>query len=171
MALSIGDVAYVDEPLYDYIQHGKAVLGHDEANAGSRGRPLTQRLDPRRFRQTVNGWASAYFDVYLRLQALAKALPGPLRRTVWRRARAGSSKRFIATNRDPLGPLWLWLRSLRTLVGRNETLGVERVLARAVLYRHLAAARNRIPDSVLERAGAGAGRTTASRPESAKPTE
>ena len=156
VALSIGDVAYLDKPLYDYIQHGEAVLGHDEANAGSRGRPLSQRLDPRRFRQTVNGWASAYFDVYLRLQALAKALQVRCGgRMTPRKSR--ELKRFIATNRDPLGPLWLWLRSLRTLVGRNETLGVERILARAVLYRHLAAARNRIPDSVLERASAGAG--------------
>ena len=37
--------------------------------------------------------------------------------------------------RDPFGPVRLWVRSLRSLVGRNETLGVERVLARAVLYR------------------------------------
>ena len=154
VALSTGNVAYIDEPLYDYVQHDDAVLGHDEANAGSRGRPFLRRLDPRSLGETVNGWASAYFDVYLRLQALAQALivrcgdgMDP--------AKKNAIERFIATNRDPLGPARLWLRSLRSLGGRNETMGVERVLARAVLYRHLVAAKNRMPESVLERVGGG----------------
>lgn len=156
VALSVGDIAYVDEPLYDYVQHQRAVLGHDEANAGSLGRPIARRLDPRQFRQTVNGWASAYFDVYLRLQALAQALisrcgdrmPAKKRRAL---------ERFIATARDPLGPVRLWLRSLRSLVGRNETFGVERVLARAVLYRHLAAVKNRLPAQLVDRVSAEPG--------------
>jgi len=156
VALSLGELAYIDEPLYDYVQHGNAVLGHDEANAGSRGRPVFQRLDPRRLKETVNGWASAYFDVFLRLQALAQSLLARCGAQM-----SGSKKkalrRFIATNRDPLGPLWLWLRSLRSLTGRNETFGVERILARAVLYRHLAAVKNRIPDTILERAGGSGG--------------
>jgi glycosyltransferase involved in cell wall biosynthesis len=154
VALSVGDLAYLDEPLYDYVQHGDAVLGHDVANVGSRGRPILQRLDPRRLAETVNGWASAYFEVYLRLQALAQAL---LARCGGRMSRPKEMalRRFVATNGDPLGPLRLWLRSLRPLAGRNETLGVERILARALLYRHLAAAKNRIPEVMLERMSGG----------------
>jgi glycosyltransferase involved in cell wall biosynthesis len=154
VALSVGDLAYIDEPLYDYVQHGNAVLGHDVANVGSRGRPILQRLDPRRLAETVNGWASAYFEVYLRLQALAQAL---LARCGGRMSRPKEMalRRFVATNRDPLGPLRLWLRSLRSLAGRNETLGVERILARALLYRHLAAAKNRFPDAMIERVSGG----------------
>ena len=33
--LRSGDVAYVDRPLYDYVQHGGAALGHAAANAGA----------------------------------------------------------------------------------------------------------------------------------------
>lgn len=154
VALSLGDVAYIDAPLYDYVQHDDAVLGHDEANAGSRARPFVQRFDPRLLRETVSGWASAYFDVYLRLQSLAQALLIRCGEQMASRKKR-ALERFIATNRDPLGPVRLWLRSLRSLAGRNETLGVERILARAVLYRHLAAAKNRLPDSVLERAAGG----------------
>ena len=161
VALSVGDLAYVDEPLYDYVQHGNAVLGHDVANVGSRGRPIFQRLDPRRLAETVNGWASAYFEVYLRLQALAQALLARCGEPM-SRPKEKALRRFVATNRDPLGPLWLWLRSLRSLTGRNETLGVERILARALLYRHLAAAKNRIPDVMLERASGGSAAATPS---------
>ena len=31
-ALTLGDIAFVDRPLYDYVQHGEAVLGHARAN-------------------------------------------------------------------------------------------------------------------------------------------
>ena len=33
-----GDLAYVDEPLYDYVQHEEAVIGHSKAN--KRPRPI-----------------------------------------------------------------------------------------------------------------------------------
>lgn len=154
VALAMGTVNYIDEPLYDYVQHDDAVLGHDEANAGSRGRPMLKRLNPRFARQTLNGWASAYFDVYLRLQALAQALIIRCGDSMSPKKRKELEK-FIATNRDPMGPVRLWLRSLRSLTGKNETLGVERVLARAVLYRHMVAVKNRLPDAVTERAESG----------------
>ena len=32
VALSLGEIAYVDRPLYDYVQHGEASLGHAAAN-------------------------------------------------------------------------------------------------------------------------------------------
>ena len=31
-ALALGEIAYVDRPLYDYVQHGAAALGHERAN-------------------------------------------------------------------------------------------------------------------------------------------
>lgn len=149
VALATGDLAYLDEPLYDYVQHSGAVLGHDEANAGDRARAIRERLDPRQARATISGWASAYFDVYLRLQALAQTLLGRCGSMSARKRR--TLERFVATNKDPFGPVRLWLRSLRPLVGRDETFGVERVLARAVLYRHLAAVKRRLPEAAVER--------------------
>ena len=50
VALAAGDVAYVDRPLYDYVQHGGAVFGDvaDAARAGARPRgrlsPLARRV-------------------------------------------------------------------------------------------------------------------------------
>ena len=32
VAMSLGEIAYIEDPLYDYVQHGTAVIGHLEAN-------------------------------------------------------------------------------------------------------------------------------------------
>ena len=82
VAMSIGDVAYVDRPLYDYVQHGSAVLGHSGANAGigaGKQKP-SRRLSIGAVRQFFSGWRSAYFDAYLRLSVLARVIARPLRR-------------------------------------------------------------------------------------------
>ena len=44
-ALALGDVEFVERPLYDYVQHGDAVLGHEQANRMAR---LGERLRGRR---------------------------------------------------------------------------------------------------------------------------
>src|SRR5665647_1474573 len=45
--------------------------------------------------------------------------------------------------------LWLVLRPLRGVAGRNETMGAELLLVRAVLYRHVTAIRGRLPASAI----------------------
>ena len=35
VAMSLGDVAYVGRPLYDYVQHSGAALGHEQLRPGS----------------------------------------------------------------------------------------------------------------------------------------
>ncbi len=51
VAMALGDVGYVDRPLYDYVQHGEAVLGHARATAcceaclAAPSRPATGRAD------------------------------------------------------------------------------------------------------------------------------
>src|SRR5205807_4870301 len=54
-ALALGDIAYVERPLYDYVQHGQATLGHDEATrvAALRNRFGSLRSDPR---ERVRAW-------------------------------------------------------------------------------------------------------------------
>ena len=51
VALALGDIAYVDRPLYDYVQHGEASLGHAAANQMTSlrdrlrsARPLRERI-------------------------------------------------------------------------------------------------------------------------------
>jgi len=146
IALSLGDVHYVDRPLYDYVQHDNAVLGHEGANAGLQSSGW-RRVDPRLWRQILGGWASAYFDVFLRLKAISQIV---LERCVGEMP-PGKQKvleRFAGSDRSFTGYFWLALRPLRRLAGHNETMGMERVLARGILYRHLAGVKRRLPKSV-----------------------
>ena len=47
VALSLGDIAFVDRPLYDYVQHGDAALGHAAANRMPAMRERLRRGPPR----------------------------------------------------------------------------------------------------------------------------
>ena len=153
VALALGDVHYVDRPLYDYVQHGGAVLGHEKANAGLASRGI-RRLDPRQWKAILGGWASAYFDVYLRLKAISQVVLercGPEMSAKKRR----TLERFAGSDRSLTGLLWLMFRPLRRLTGHDETLGMERILVRAILYRHLAGVKRRLPRSLRDRLGGG----------------
>jgi glycosyltransferase involved in cell wall biosynthesis len=120
VALASGDVAYVERPLYDYVQHRGAVFGNLDTG-GPRGLSL-------------RGGRGAYFLGYLPREVQAQALlvrcAGRLTASK-RRALA----RYGASARSPAALLWLTLRSLRAVVGRNETLGTELELVRGVLWR------------------------------------
>ncbi|MGK2955042.1 MAG: rhamnosyltransferase WsaF family glycosyltransferase [Solirubrobacterales bacterium] len=153
VAISIGDLAYVDRPLYDYVQHGGAVLGHDAANAGLMSAGW-YRLDPRRWQEILGGWGSAYFDVFLRLKGLAQIVLERCKADMPTKKRKALT-RFTTSDRKISGMLWLALRPLRRLFGHNETLGMERVLVRGILYRHLMAIRRRLPGGVTHVAGSG----------------
>ena len=54
-------------------------------------------------------------------------------------------ERFIAAERRPLVVVWLALRPLRGLVGRNETLGAEGLLVRGILWLWLTRLRLALP--------------------------
>ena len=122
VALSSGDVAYVDRPLYDYVQHGAAVVGQ--------ARAATPRRD------SARGWRAAYFYGYLPRALLAEAL---LMRCSGRLTggKRRALRRFLSADRSALGIAWLAARPLRGLFGRNETLGTESEFARGVLWRWL----------------------------------
>lgn len=145
VALATGRIAYVDRPLYDYVQHGGAALGHDAANLGIRSpRPIQGRdaLGIRRLRQRFGPSRPGYFRAYVRISLLARVL---LARCG---ARAGAPRRrvlqrFVAAERSPVAMAWLALRSQRSRVGRDETLGIERMLFRGILWRHLLERRSR----------------------------
>jgi glycosyltransferase involved in cell wall biosynthesis len=134
VAMASGEVAYVDRPLYDYVQHPGAILGQAASQGQARATrrfSLTQRL--RRF---VRGWRAAYFYGYrareLQAQTLlvrcAATLSAPKRRAL---------KRFIAAERSPIAFAWLVTRPLRGLTGATETMGIEAEFARGILWRHL----------------------------------
>ena len=124
VALASGNVAYVDRPLYDYVQHRGAVFGE---------------VEDRRIRKGIlRGGRGAYFLGYVMREVQAQALL----------MRCGSSmagakrralRRYVAAARSPVAFAWLALRPLRGLVGRNETLGSEADLVRGIVWRWLVA--------------------------------
>jgi glycosyltransferase involved in cell wall biosynthesis len=126
VALASGDVAYVDRPLYDYVQHRGAVVGQaapddPEREGGSGG---------------TRGWRAAYFYGYLPRALLAQAL---LARCAGRLtgSKRRALRRFLSADRTALGLAWLAARPLRRFCGRGETLGIESELARGIVWRHL----------------------------------
>jgi hypothetical protein len=140
IALAAGDVAYVDRPLYDYVQHPGAVFG-DVTHGGRPPRLARLRAGTGGLRPTsaVRGWRAAYFHGYLgrRAQAqVALSRCGPEMSAGKRRALA----RFVALDGSPAGAAWLALRAARALLGHTETLGSELGLARGLAWKLLAVA-------------------------------
>jgi glycosyltransferase involved in cell wall biosynthesis len=142
VALATGRIAYVDEPLYDYVQHERAALGHLAANTGrlfSGTLPeIAGRLYRGEWRRFFIGWRSAYFFAYQRLCLLASVLLLRCGDELGGRARR-MLERFKRAERSPLAFAWLAARGARRWLGRNETLGAEGILARGILWRYVVA--------------------------------
>jgi glycosyltransferase involved in cell wall biosynthesis len=145
VALASGRLGYVDRPLYDYVQHGDAILGRVV------GPGVTDRVKRRLRMPRMRDWRGAYFLGYLpgcmRAQTLllrcSETLSASERRGLERYLRADSSLPAF---------LWLIARPLRMVVGRTETRGAEWELAVGVVWRWLAsliAAAPRWPDRYL----------------------
>lgn len=127
VALATGDVAYVDRPLYDYVQHPGAVFG--EVSSGAPG--------PVRRRDGRAAYFIGYLDKEVAAQALLARFGGgmapPKRRAL---------ERYVAAQRSPLALARLvWA----AVTHRHQTLGSELELASGVLWRHAAALRSRLP--------------------------
>jgi glycosyltransferase involved in cell wall biosynthesis len=105
VAMARGEIAYIPRPLYDYVQHDDAALGHARANQGAK---LAQRMETVKSAGVLAGWGLIYYQHYRRLQLAATVLklrsggdlgPGPstaywaatpcAERHGWLRARSG----------------------------------------------------------------------------------
>ena len=128
VALAAGDVAYLDRPLYDYVQHRGAILGHVS--------PRRRREPGARRPGVLTRWRAAYFYGYLGRVLYAHALIARCPQMATRKRRLLG--RFITAERSPLAFAWLALRPLRGFAGANETLGSELQLALGVVWRRLA---------------------------------
>jgi hypothetical protein len=139
-ALAGGSIAYVDRPLYDYVQHVGAVSG--DVAGGPRGRRPVAAARTRRSRLGARGgsrgWRGAYFGGYLPRVVQAQTLLLRCADTLTPRKRR-ALELFLASANSPAAFAWLALRPLRALAGRGETLGGETALARGVLWRWLVA--------------------------------
>ncbi|MFL5861282.1 MAG: glycosyltransferase [Solirubrobacteraceae bacterium] len=137
VALCLGEIAYVDSPLYNYVQHGDASLGHAAANQTTGLIQRARIVRERSQRDRVRLWRMHYFVDYMRLLQVATALEmrcgdrmAPAKRQVLRQ--------FLRAERDPVELVRLWMRGVREVTGaRRETLGGEWILFRAISWRHL----------------------------------
>ena len=130
VGMATGDVAYVDRPLYDYVQHPRAILGRT-ASSGK-----APRRDAQHGRRLLDRWRSVYFSLYLQRHFHARLLLARCAQDLPRRKRR-ALELMVAADRSPLAFAWLAARPARALIGRDETLLVEAVLARGVLWRRL----------------------------------
>jgi glycosyltransferase involved in cell wall biosynthesis len=134
VARSIGEIDFVDRPLYDYVQHGAAALGHAAANQMPSlrerltARPgLHERIRMRRLHYFVD--VSRLLQVVTLLQLrCGERLGARKRRTL---------RRFARADRSALYALGLGVRGLRELAGRPETLGAEWMLFNAFVWKRL----------------------------------
>ena len=145
-----GEIAYLDEPLYDYVQHGDAVIGHSRAN--KRPRPIRQHLIERLRRPTGGSRAVYYYDWHQQLLFCEV-----LRLRCWDRMASGKRRtlnRLLSADSGVTGLAWLLGRRARRLWGHNETLDRELFYAYALLRRRavsLRTAGRRRPNRVLPR--------------------
>jgi glycosyltransferase involved in cell wall biosynthesis len=150
VALALGEIAYIDEPLYDYVQHGGAVIGHSGAN--KRPRPIRRHLVERLRNPTGGSRAVYYYDWHQQLLFCEV-----LRLRCWQRMSSRKRRilsRLAGADSGIGGLTWMLGRRARRLWGNNETLDRELFYSYALLRRRavsLWTAGRRRPSRVLPR--------------------
>jgi glycosyltransferase involved in cell wall biosynthesis len=139
VAMSLGEVAYVDRPLYDYVQHPGAALGHESLRRPDRARrPGLRALRSRaalrdsladRFAQM-----QTCFYIVVSVRASAELLLRRGGEAVSRRKRR-TLRRCAGLQGSPAGWAWLLWRMVRARRPRSKTMGVERLMLAGLLWR------------------------------------
>ena len=133
-ALARGELAYLDRPTYDRVRHLRSVTA-GTAHARALRRLQGRELDGEGIVVAPSARAT-YRDSYLQLAQFARILEVRIGDRI-SPSKRGALRRFVSADRSLSGPLWLALRSLRSLLGRNETMGRERALAASLIWRRL----------------------------------
>jgi len=141
VALARGEIAYVDRPLYDYVQHlgnavGSFTPSRDFGGGAARALGRLARAPRARLRSTLRNAGTTYQEELIRLEAFGRTLElrlgsrlAPGRAAAVRRAaRAGTSGASV---------LWLLGRSARETFRNSVTLGAENQLLKAIAWRWL----------------------------------
>jgi glycosyltransferase involved in cell wall biosynthesis len=150
VAMARGEIAYVDEPLWEYVQHDRTVIGHSRANKrpGPIRRHLVQRL-----RNPTGGSRAVYYYDWQQQLLFAEVL----RLRCWERMDAANRRTLrllLSADRGVAGLGWLLGRRARRLWGHDETLDRELFYSYALLRRRavsLWTAGRRRPNRLLPR--------------------
>jgi glycosyltransferase involved in cell wall biosynthesis len=135
-ALALGDIRFVPRPLYDYVQHGGASLGHATANRMPTLADRLGSLRTRSARERIRKWRMHYFVDVARLMQFATVLEMRCSEQM-RPDKRRALRRFLASESSPLALANLLRRGVRELVGRPETLGAEWMLFGALTWRRM----------------------------------
>jgi glycosyltransferase involved in cell wall biosynthesis len=137
-SLSLGEIRFVDRPLYDYVQHSSSSLGHATANLMPSLRDRIGGLRTRGPRERIRKWRMHYFVDIARLRQFATVLEMRCgdRMTAGKRR---ALRRILDGDRSLVTVAMLAARGIRELGGRRETLGAEWTLFGALLWRRLLA--------------------------------
>jgi glycosyltransferase involved in cell wall biosynthesis len=131
VAIARGEIAYIDRPLYDYVQHPGAVIGHTTAN--KKPKTVRKRL-LERLRNPGPGSRIAYYYRWYQQLLFAEVL----RLRCWERmspAKRRTLRRLLSADTGVAGLAWLLGRRTRRLWGHDETLDRELLYAYALLRR------------------------------------
>ncbi len=140
-ALTLGEIRYVDRPLYDYVQHSGNVIGHYAPERPVSGRSaLLGALvrDPSSARRALLArWRAVYLWDVLRIESIALTLE--LRGG----ARLSSSKRHVLRRIAGADRSWttsclLLLRGSKRIGRTSQTLGAEYTVVGGIAWRRLA---------------------------------
>ncbi len=143
VAMALGVIRYVPRPLYDYVQHGDAELGHVAANRGSPSSP-GHRLETIRSHNVLTGWRRMYFQHYIRLLLAARVVQLRCSDQLARDRRKARAVSRVLSSDSIRGVGWLWLRSLRARLGASETMQRDGALSRAIAWLRVSRVRARL---------------------------
>ena len=132
VAIALGEIEFVDRPLYDYVQHGDATLGHAAANRmpGLRALPSVVK-NPR---QRVILWRQHYFVDVCRLTQWATIVRMRCYGRMAARKRRALA-RFLATDRSLLALADMWRPgrgSCSDILRRSAPSGCSRTPSRGI---------------------------------------
>jgi glycosyltransferase involved in cell wall biosynthesis len=133
VALAIGEIAYVDRPLYDYVQHGGAARGHEAAMRPFDAGRLLDRRNLGGSLGRIRSHADRSYETNVRRIALSARELEARAGSGMEPSKARAVRRLARLDSSPATAPWLALRSLRRLAGHNETMGIELSLLAAIL--------------------------------------
>ena len=147
-ALALGEIAYVPEPLYDYVQHADSVIGYEEANLPGekfrrrrvRARAASKGLSVPHL--VYSALRRYYFSVWCQSMVWAMALKARCGAQMTARD-LGTAERLSSERNFSLFA-WLARRSLRPRLASSATFGRERYVLMALVWRRLVAAWARV---------------------------
>lgn len=139
LAMTVGEVAYVDRPLYDYVQHSGAALGHERDRP--RRRPARPQLRAVRDREGLRRLVVDRLEmmrlcyyVLLGVTSSAELLLLRVGDGIEDR-KQGAVRRCARLDRSSAAWAWLAQSLMRSRIGSSKTLDVERLVLLGALWR------------------------------------